>query len=188
VCVEDPVVAHVAMLRPEKGHAVLLQAARKVVDELPTARFLLAGAGPERGAIETLRTQLGLKQNVLLLGQRDDVPALLAAADVAVLCSLPLVETFPNSILEALASSRPVVCTDVGSIREMVEHESTGLIVPPMDPPALAQALTRLLSEPELSRAMGERGRSGVRERFTTERMVRDREDLFLELVNRKQR
>lgn len=182
---DAPVAVHVAMLRPEKGHDVLLDAARSVADELPDARFLLVGDGPERAAIEARRAELDLVEHVRLLGQRGDVPALLASADVAVLCSRPLVETFPNSVLEAMASRRPPVCTDVGSIREMIADGDTGLIVPPGDADRLAAALLRLLSDGDAAAEMGERARAVVCERFTTERMIRAREELFLELAGR---
>lgn len=180
---ETPVVVHVAAFRVEKAHDVLLRAARIVVDAEPATRFLLVGEGPERARIESLRRELGLEESVRLLGRRSDIPQILAAADVFVLCSHAMVETFPNSVLEAMASRRPVVCTDVGSIDEQVEDGVNGFLVPAGDSSALAARVLSLVRDPGLARRMGERARATVAERFSSARMVGDREELFLSLA-----
>ncbi|RMH03709.1 MAG: glycosyltransferase [Planctomycetota bacterium] len=180
---DAPVVAHVAAFRPEKAHDVLLRAAARVVARLPAARFLLIGDGPERPRIEALRSELGLEEAVRLLGRRSDIPELLAAADLAVLCSHPMVETFPNSVLEAMASRRPVVSTRVGSVDEQIEDGVEGFLVPPGDPEALADRILRVLENPGLARRMGEAAREKVEKHFSAARMVGDREELFLALA-----
>ena len=183
---EAPVVSHVAAFRPEKAHDLLLEAARRVLDEVPETRFLFIGDGDTRPVIEEQRDSMGLHDAVLTLGRRSDIPELLAAADLSVLCSRGFVETFPNSVLEAMASRRPVVCTRVGSIDEMVEDGRTGYLIDEGDREALADRILRLIRNPGEARAMGERGRQVVQENFSTERMVGDREELFIALANKQ--
>lgn len=180
---ERPVVLHVAAFRPEKRHDLLLAAAAQVCRELPEALFLLAGDGPTRPEVAARVRSLGLEEVVRLLGPRQDIARLQTAADVAVLCSDAVVETFPLSVLEAMASRRPVVATDVGGLREQVVPGETGWLVPEGDAGALAAALLRLLRDPELARRMGAAGRRLVAERFSLERMIQEREALFLRLA-----
>ncbi|MBO45396.1 MAG: glycosyl transferase family 1 [Planctomycetes bacterium] len=178
-----PVISHVAAFRIEKAHDVLLRAARKVVDAEPESRFLLVGDGETRGEIEQLRAELGLEENVLLLGYRSDIPEILAASDVFVLCSRAKVETFPNSVLEAMASRRPPVCTNVGSIAEQITDGQNGFLVDEEDWESLADRILALIRDPELRQRMGENAHSVVSRNFSTERMVRDREDLFTSIA-----
>lgn len=180
---DRPVVLHVAAFRPEKRHDLLLEAASRVSREMPGVLFLLAGDGPTRSRVADRVKALGLEGVVRLLGSRDDVPLLQAAADVAVLCSDAVVETFPLSVLEAMAGRRPVVATDVGGLREQVVPEETGLLVPEGDAGALGAALLRLLRDPELAERMGAAGRERVARLFSLERMIREREALFLRLA-----
>ena len=180
---DAPVVCHVAAFRVEKAHDVLLRAAEIVVREVPETRFLMVGDGPERPRIEQLRQEMGLDEAVWTLGRRSDIPELLAAADLSVLCSYAMVETFPNSVLEAMASRRPVVCTDVGSIDEQVVEGANGYLIPEGDHEALADRILRLVKDPARAVQMGKEARRTVEGRFSAERMVGDREELFLSLA-----
>ncbi len=182
---DEVAIVHVAVFRPEKGHAVLLRAARKVVDGWPRARFLLVGDGPLRAAIEQQIRELRLQEHVHLLGQRSDVERVLAAGDLAVLSSHDRVETFPMSILEAMASGLPVVCTRVGSLDEMVEEGTHGFLVPDGDVAALADALLRLCANRDLRRTLGEAAQARVRRDFPRARMVSRREELLMSLARR---
>jgi glycosyltransferase involved in cell wall biosynthesis len=181
---DAPVAVHVAQLRPEKGHDVLLDAAAIVAGRIPAVRFLLVGDGPLRATIEARVRDLGLERTVTLLGIRHDVPHVLAAADVALLPSHARVETFPNSILEAMASGLPIVASRVGSLDEMVEDRVNGYLLPAGDAPALAQAIFELLSDPVRASQMGASARARVGEHFTRERAIRAREELFSSLVH----
>lgn len=180
---DAPVAVHVAQLRPEKGHDVLLAAAASVLERVPAARFLLVGDGALRAPIEARIRELGIAESVTLLGVRHDVPRILAAADLALLPSKPRVETFPNSILEAMASGLPVVASRVGSLDEMVEDGVTGYLVPADDARALADAIVRIFFDRTRARAMGERARARVAAHFTRERAIRARQELFSSLV-----
>jgi glycosyltransferase involved in cell wall biosynthesis len=152
-----------ARLHEQKGHAYLLAAAARV----PDATFVFAGAGPLREELERESVSLGVADRCVFLGDRADVPDLLAAADLVVLPSL--FEGLPVVVLEAMAAGRPVVATSIGGTDEAVAHEVTGLLVPPRDPGALAAAIGRIRSDPELGRRMGEAGRERVEREFTAE-------------------
>lgn len=179
-----PVVGILAMLRPEKDHATFLRGAKLVLERLPDTRFLVVGDGTEREHLERLATELGLDGRVLFTGRRTDVPALLSVCDVAVLTSVT-VETFPMAFLEAMAMETALVATPVGGVPEMIDEGVNGHLVPMRDPPALAAALVRVVSDRERARAMGRASRRIVEERFTIDRMVRDTERYLLELLPR---
>jgi len=175
------VVGVVANLIHYKGHRFFLQACQEIKRKHQAVTFLLIGDGPLRRELEGLARELGLEKDVLFLGSRQDVPQLLALMDVVVLPSLE--EGFPNAILEAMAAGKPVVATEVGGIPEAVVHGETGLLVPPKDPEALADAILRLLDDPQLALEMGRAGRDRVRKAFGLDRMVREMEGLYEELI-----
>lgn len=159
----DYLVLTPARLHEQKGHVDLLNAAA----EIPAATFVLAGDGPRRGELEELARRLGITDRCLFLGERDDIPALLAATDIFVLPSR--FEGLPVSVLEAMAAERPVVATAVGGTDEAVVDGETGLLVPPGDPVALAAAIRRLRDEPEFARRLATAGRTRVEEKFSVE-------------------
>lgn len=175
---EGPVVGMLANMIYYKAHEVLLQAARRVREAVPGVRFLLVGDGPLRPAIERQIAAWDLGRNVLLLGQRRDVPEILAALDLAVLCSRE--EGLPNALLEAMAAGRPVVATAVGGVPEVVVPGETGLLVPPDDPEALAGALVALLGDPSRAREMGRAGRDRAAKHFSAEGFARRMEAIYL--------
>ncbi len=179
---EAPVAGILAVLRPEKDHGTFLLAARLVLDELPAARFLVVGDGPERGNLEREIAALGMQDAVVLTGHRDDVPRVLSAFDVAVLCSTD-VETFPLAFLEAMASGLPLIGTRVGGLAEMIDEERNGLLVRPRDVEGLAAALRRILGDRATAQAWGSASRLRVEREFSSERMVAAYESLFTELL-----
>lgn len=174
---EGPIVGVVARLEPEKGHPTLLEAWPSVLAEVPDATLLVVGEGSRRGALEAMAHELGIADRVVFAGRRDDVPAVTAALDVAVLPSYR--EALGLTILEAMALSRPVIASDVGGIPEMVEDGVTGLLVPPHDAPALAAAIIRLLRDHPLADTLGRAGHDLVHERFCIERMVSAVEQIY---------
>ena len=122
---------------------------------------MIAGAGPQRTDLEMLATRLGVRSNVRFLGLRDDIPELMAAADALVLSSAW--EGSPNVVLEAMAAALPVVATDVGGVRELVETGRTGFVVPPRRPKDLAVGLYSMMGVPREGRiAMGDAARATV--------------------------
>lgn len=178
-----PRILCVANLFPYKGHLDLVEAAALVSARHPDARFLLAGR--DSGAMEEVRARieaLRLGGRVHLLGPRNDVPALLAAADVVVHPSHE--EGFPNVILEAMAAGKAVVATNVGGIPELVSDGETAILVPPREPAQLAGAILSLLSDPGRAQALGEAGRRRVQERFPIGTTVREVEEMYAELLS----
>jgi len=177
----SPIVGVVARLEPEKGHPTLLEAWPAVREAVPNAHLLIVGEGAERTALELHAMGLGISRSVTFTGRRDDVPAVTAALDVAVLPSYR--EAQGLSILEAMALSRPVVASAVGGIPEMIEHGRTGLLVPPRDPEALAASLVRLLTDHPYADTLARAGHDLVYERFCVELMVRAVETIYDEAV-----
>jgi glycosyltransferase involved in cell wall biosynthesis len=163
-------VAVIGNLWPVKGHRTLLEAVARLPAELHDVRFLCAGEGPERDSLTARIAELGLSERVLLLGHRLDVPAILARAQAACLCSSA--EGLSNAVMEAMASRLPVVATQVGGNPELIRDGDNGALVPYGDAAALAGALTGLLSAPEQAREMGQRGRRRVESELSMERMA----------------
>lgn len=161
-----PVVLCVANLIGYKGHRHLLNAAALLRQQDVDFRLVLVGDGPERARLE--RQASSHRLDVWFLGARNDVPALLAAADVVVLASLH--EGLSNSLLEAMAAGKPVVATDVGGNREALG--GTGLLVPPFDASRLAAAIERLLHDPHLAGRLGELAHERARNVFPVAAMV----------------
>jgi glycosyltransferase involved in cell wall biosynthesis len=174
---DSPIVGVVARLEPEKGHATLLEAWGAVIEAVPAAWLLVIGEGARRDALEAQARELGIQHRVVFTGRRDDVPAVTAALDVAVLPSYR--EALGLSILEAMALSRPVVASNVGGIPEMIEDGVTGLLVPPHDPGALAEAIVRLLQDHQLADMLGRAGHDLVHEQFCIERMMAAIEEIY---------
>lgn len=154
-----PVVSVVARLQPEKGVGVFLRAAARLRDRLPGVRFVVVGDGPLRGDLERLAGRLGLP--VRFLGFRADAPALMAEFDILVVPSFT--EGTPLVVLEAAAAGVPVVASAVGGIPDQVRNGVDGLLVPPGNHLALADACTRLLSD----RSLAARLARSLRERHT---------------------
>jgi glycosyltransferase involved in cell wall biosynthesis len=154
-----PVVGTVAMFRHSKGHQLLLRAVPEVLKHVPDAVFLWVGDGIGRAGLQREIAEAGLSACIRLTGFREDVPALLAAMDLFVLPSIKS-DGVPQSVLQALAMRRPVIASGVGGIPEVIQHQRTGLLVPPDDPHALAEAITSVLQHParaaEWARAGGE--------------------------------
>lgn len=176
------VVGTVGHLSPQKGHADFLEAARRIADQRPEARFVLVGDGPLRPALQTLAAGLGLADRVTFTGTRADVARLLAAFDVAVLPSHT--EGMSNALLEAMAMRRPVVATGVGGTPDVVQDGATGKLVPARSPAALADAVLGLAGDPDAARRMGAAGHAWVAEHLSLERMVRRYEDLYRSVVH----
>ena len=169
-------VATLANLRPEKGLRQLVEAAAVVAWKAPRARFVIWGDGPQRSDLDALIRARGLTGTVQMPGPTRQPETALKRCDVFVLPSLS--EASSNVVLEAMGTGLPVVATRVGGLPGLVEDEGTGLLVPPNDVPALAQAILRLLETPGLAATMGARGRARALAEFSLERMA-ERVDTF---------
>lgn len=179
---KGPMLLVIGRLTEQKGHCYLLQALPNLLATWPTLRCVFVGEGELRETLSALAARLGVAQACRFTGSREDIPDILAAADVVVLPSLS--EGFPFVTLEALAAGRPVVASRVNGVPELLEEGRTGRLVPPKDAAALSVALREVLSDPDRSAAMAEEGRRLVRARFTADRMVEDTEAVFETLVH----
>ena len=178
---DAPVVAAIGRLEPEKGHPTLIEAWPLVHHHFPQARLLIAGEGSERDRLEGLaaahlRSELCC-DSVAFLGRRDDIPAVLAAADVVAMPSYR--EAQGIAILEALAAERPVVASNVGGIPEMITDGETGTLVPSHDPSALAAAIIALFTHPDRAAKLAAAGHEMVHEEFCIDYMMRDIEAIY---------
>lgn len=165
-----------------KGHDTFLDAAAAVARTLPDARFLLVGHRTCGEKMRRMIAERGLAGRVIAAGYRTDVPDVIAALDVSV-NSPRAGEGLSGAVRESLAGGRPVVATDVGGNRELVRDGETGLLVPPDDPEALAEAMLRLLRDRGLADALASAGARTVRENLTTDRMVERTEALYREVL-----
>jgi glycosyltransferase involved in cell wall biosynthesis len=193
---EAPLVAVVARLSPVKGIDDFVRAASVVATRVPEARFVLFGNRMSRGQyrrepeylyaekMHRLACELGIGSRVFFAGCRTDVTELLPELAVSVLPSHT--EGLPNAVLESMAAGVPVVATNVGGVPELITHESTGLLVPPRDPGALASAISRILSDRALAASLAAEAARTVKERFSLGRMVRETEDLYTRLEARQ--
>jgi glycosyltransferase involved in cell wall biosynthesis len=184
---ERRVIGCVGRLVPAKGHMVLLEAAREVVREFPDVVFLFIGDGKAdyRRKLEEYISRLGLEGAVQLLGTRRDVAALMRIMDVSVLPSL--YEGFGRVAAESLASGRAFVGSSVAGINEIVKHGESGLLVPPKDSKALAEAIIRLLKDRDEAQRFGDAGRRTA-EQFTLDRMARETAVLYDSLISKRLR
>ena len=168
----SPVVGNIGALVPHKGQRHFIEAAALVVRRVPDARFVIAGEGELRESLEHQVRHLGLEKHVILTGFRPDVLSVLKAFDIFVMSSVT--EGLGTSLLDAMACGKPIVATTAGGIPEVVEDGRTGILVPPRDHHAMAEAIVRLLQSEPLRRRMGDAGSSLVNARFSAERMVAD--------------
>jgi glycosyltransferase involved in cell wall biosynthesis len=175
-----PVIGMVAFLRAEKGHRILIEAARIVLRYYPETRFLLVGSGQIEGSLRNLVEQWGMSERFIFTGYRTDVPRLLAAMDVFVLPSLR--EVMPISLMEAMAMERPAVASGVGGIPELVVNGETGLLVPPENPVALADGLLFSISHPSVCDTWGKNARKKIEGEYSLRHATDQTVALYKEL------
>jgi glycosyltransferase involved in cell wall biosynthesis len=175
----------VARLEPEKGHRYLIEAMPRIVAGLPQAWLVIVGDGSLDAKLRAQAAALPgpARDRVAFTGRREDVAAITADLDVAVLPSLR--EAQGISLLEAMARRRAVVASDVGGIPEVVTNGVDGVLVPPADPDALANAVTELLADPARRRRLGEAGYRTVADRFSIDAQVRRTEQVYDEELTR---
>lgn len=180
----DFAVLVVGVIRGVKRHEIALKALKELLAAVPSAQMVLAGEGPMRPDMERLARELGIAERVHFLGHRDDVPDLMAAADVLLLTSRS--EGVPQAVTQALGLGLPVVATKVGGVPELIEHERTGLLIPPESPKAAAEALARVARDRNWAARLGQAGREHALAHFSLEAMLDHTEQLFSELLQQK--
>ena len=176
-----PLILSVGRLEPEKDQNILIEAFRLIAAEHPEAQLRLVGNGSRREQLISLVARYDLAGRVQVLPGRANLRPLFQEAAVFALSSLE--EGLPNVVLEAMVAGLPVVATSVGGLPEVVIPGRTGWLVPPRDVPALAAAISHLLSDPETSQAFGRAGREQAVRDFSLANMVRSHEEIFMSLV-----
>jgi len=165
-----------------KDHPMFLRAAARVHSAVPDAAFVIAGEGNLMPSLRELAMQLGIKDDVFFIGRCENVASLLFASDVGVLSSKA--EGFANAVLEYMAAGLPVVATDVGGVREAIVEGDTGYVVPAGDDEKMAERIIQLLNEPTAARAMGERGKLIVADKFSCDHHLENTLELYDELLS----
>jgi glycosyltransferase involved in cell wall biosynthesis len=166
-----------------KNHRILLQTAARLRTRLPQFELVLVGDGPLRPELEREVEELGIGGLIQFLGDRRDIPAILASLDVTVLPSAS--ESLSNAILESMAAGVPVVANDVGGNRELIA-EDRGILLPPNDVEALVATLQRLAENPLLREALARNAKRFALENFTIDQMRNKHEDLYTALLEKK--
>ena len=178
------IVGIVARVTPVKGHMLLIEVFARLLKRFPEALLLIVGDGVRLPAVRVRIRELGIGESVLVMGERHDVPTLLAAMDV--FCLPSEMEGMPMTVLEAMAAGLPVVTSNVGGIPEVVEEGRTGLMVASREPAELEAALLALAGDPDRAREMGRAGRERLLEKFSLERTISAYEDLYGEAMDRR--
>jgi glycosyltransferase involved in cell wall biosynthesis len=190
VPVDGPLIGTIGNLNRFKGHTYFLEAAARIKQEKASVKFLVVGRRLETDPdywdqLQRLTAQLGLREDVVFAGFRDDIPAVLAALDVFVLASV--LESCPVVVLEAMAMEVPVVATDVGAVDELLNHGRVGAIVPPRDGPAIAAAVLAILAQPrEDVQALTRSARKRVVEEYSVDTIANRQRRIYEKLGERK--
>ena len=162
----------VGRLSSEKGADIFLRAAAQVLAEHPNTRFVMTGDGPDLANITTLIKELHIRENVSMLGRREDMPAVYASLDILVSSSRQ--EGLPMAILEGMANGLPLIATAVGDVPTVVLDDVTGILVPSEDVDSLAAAMDLLIEDSALRERFGDAGRKLIEEEYSSERMAAD--------------
>lgn len=168
----------ISVLRSWKGHKYFISAAPEILKQIPEAKFYIVGDGPQKENIKRQIKEIGLEDKIFMLGHRTDIPEILAALDVIVHPSTGH-EGVPQTILQALAMAKPVVASHVGGIPEVIEDQKTGILIPPCDVKAIANAVIKIFKNPALSKKLGENGRVLVKRHYSFEAMLDKIEEVY---------
>jgi glycosyltransferase involved in cell wall biosynthesis len=181
------VVGITANFKPAKDYATFLQGAKLIHQIMPQTRFAILGDGPLRSNVESMVRELGMEPFVTLFGLQRDIASYISCFDIACLCS-SYAEGCSNATLETMALGKPVVVSNVGGNREVVDHGNTGFLVPARNPEALADSVLACLRQPDWAKDIGQRARNMVIARFSVARMVHDYEQLYEQAMQLKRR
>lgn len=177
------IIGTVTRLEPQKAVHDFIVAVSYVKETYPDVKVVIIGDGPLRRKIEELINDLKLNDNIILLGWRNDVPEILAVLDI--FCQSSLWEGCPMSLLETMAIGKPIIATNVGGVKEIVEDDNTGILVPSGDPKAMADAIIKLTNNKEKTMKMGMNGRRRVESFFNMDLMLVKYERLYQDLLKR---
>jgi glycosyltransferase involved in cell wall biosynthesis len=174
----------IANLFPVKNHYCLLKAIPIILKKFPRTAFLIIGDGPEKENLQRFSAHLKIQENTFFLGQRADIPDLLALMDLTVLCSFR--EGLPNAILESMAAGLPVIATNVGGNSEAIADGVTGFLFEPHDFLTLANKVIELLADSLLRLQIGSAAKRRAEEQFSRERLIYNYEEVYKSLLMKK--
>ena len=177
----DILIASLGRLVWQKGFEYFLHAIPEILREIPDARFILVGDGPLRPELERLAVELGEGDKIIFAGYRSDVRDVLAALDIVVIPSV--LEGFPMITLEAMAMAKPIVAAKIDGITEQITDGINGILIPPKDSSAIAQAIITLINNRGKAKAMGLAARKKVEQEFSVDKMVAETEKVYLSLL-----
>jgi len=180
----EKIVGNIAAHKGKKGHLFYFETIKKVLEKKPSVKFLLVGSRLEEKFSDHVQA-LGIGGSVIFTGFRSDIPQVIASFDVSV-CSATKGEGLTGTIRESLAMAKPVVSTDVAGNREVVVHAKTGMLVPPKDTDAMAEAIVYLIDNPDKGLAMGREGRKIVLEKCNNKARCKRVEDIYYEVLTAK--
>lgn len=165
----------------QKGFEYLIEAAPRILKQMPQARFLIVGDGPLKKSLTEKSRELGAGDQVVFSGFRSDIKEILASVDILVMPSL--LEGFPMVTLEGMAMAKPIIASDIDGIREQIDHNENGILVPPKEPDALAKAIIFLLKDRERARELGLSAQKKAEEKFSVEKMISETERVYKEIL-----
>jgi len=176
----EPLALFVGRLVPHKGIGILIRS----LNYAEQGKILIVGDGPYRNWLETLTRKLNLEERVIFVGPVDDywLPSYYSATDVVVLPSTSRLEAFGIVGLEGMASGKPLILSDIPGVRDVISKKE-GYIVEPLDPEAMARALEKIWNGPEMAKKMGKRGRERVEKLFSWEKVSKEIENVFTEIL-----
>jgi glycosyltransferase involved in cell wall biosynthesis len=178
---EVPVIGAIGRLVWQKGFEYFIEAIPNVLKKVPESMFLIVGEGELKEKLKVKSEKLKVKDSLIFTGFRDDIKKILQSIDVLVMPSL--LEGLPMILLEAMAMGKPIIATDIEGIKDVLENVRTGLLVPPKDPKALADAIVDLLIHRGKAYQMGNKARTVVNEQFSVDAMVEKVEEVYQELL-----
>jgi glycosyltransferase involved in cell wall biosynthesis len=187
---EDPTILSVGRLVEKKGMEYLIKAFARIAGEVPEARLEIAGDGPLRPSLERLTSDCGLSARVTLRGSLPHRAVATSMQNASIVCQPSVTaadgdsEGLPTTVLEAVATAKPLIGTRHGGIPEVVVDGATGFLVPERDVPALANRLLLLLKNAELRKRMGEAGRRRIEEHFDLRKQSRRLEEIYSETIS----
>jgi len=176
-----PIVGAIGRLVWQKGFSFFIHAAKRIVKVFSDVKFLIVGEGPLHQELKMLSKRLEISEYLVFTGFRRDIPDLLSGMDILVIPSLK--EGLPAVLLEGMAMAKPIVATNIDGISEIIRDGETGLLVPPGDPEALAEAITSLLKDRDKAMTMGRAGRRLIGREFSVEEMVRRTQEVYESMV-----
>jgi len=181
---DDKLVGILGRIFPIKNHRLFLESAAQIAQQESNVRFVIVGDGVLKSEMEQYAQDLGIHHKVIFTGWRRDLPRIYADLDLLVVSSNN--EGTPVSAIEAMASGCPVVATRVGGLADVIQDAETGYLVPAKQPQLLAAAMLELIRDPQRAEQMGRSAQISVKERFSLDRLLRETENLYEELLTSK--